>query len=94
MIENGKFKQYRWTATGSGNKDCSGTADSLQQTLAIGCEPMGGNQWIKVGAMIDGANIAGASTLSGASSSGVQAPLKITTVFLALVLAVGLVFHQ
>jgi hypothetical protein len=91
VIENGKFKQYRWTNTA--NKDCSGTGTETAKTYVIGCEPLG-NQWIKVGAMIDGANIAGASTLSGTSSSGVQAPLKITTVFLALVLAVGLVFHQ
>lgn len=92
VIENGKFKQYRWTNTA--NKDCSGTGTEITSgNVVIGCEPFG-SQWIKVGAMIDGANIAGASTLSGASSSGVQAPLKITTVFLALVLAVGLVFHQ
>ena len=94
MIENGKFKMYRWNNTA--NKDCSGTGTEVSTNTFDaypGCHTLG-NKWMKVGAMIDGANIAGASTLSGTSSSGVQVPLKITTVFLALVLAVGLVFHQ
>merc|ERR1712166_1292064 len=88
VIEGGKLQQYEYTAA---NKDCSagGTA-VVNMTFSSGAcsaslaKP--GTQWIKMSAVIDGASIAGYSTLAGntATSAAISVFLGVVCTVLNL----------
>merc|ERR1712166_337199 len=88
VIEGGKLQQYEYTAA---NKDCSagGTA-VVNMTYSSGAcsaslaKP--GTQWIKMSAVIDGASIAGYSTLAGntATSAAISVFLGVVCTVLNL----------
>merc|ERR1712166_1114888 len=91
VIENGKIQAYKWTNSAN-LLDCSGTGAIWYPLSVDTCQAFGSFGWIKVGTMIDGASIAGYSTLGATptpapTSATTSAPTTVETVSQAVTIS-------